>query len=330
MQIMVWRKMRFVAMAAVTVLAVQAAWAQSDYFLWLNPKVNDFAFIGEADAAHYASADVDRRPSSLAMTKYTLRLRYPFARTESSEWIGSLDVGVWDLEGAPKLQRSRTRLPGELYDLDAGATYRRFLDNGWLVGGNLRLGSASDEPFTSFDETRLGGTGFVRIPHLEYTAWLLFLDADTGRDLPIVPGFGYQFPISKHAWAVVGVPILAAGGKIGEKVGFNAVYAITQGGHAEVSYAPIESVKAYAGFDWDRKRFLLAGRDDSGDRLEFEEKRAYAGVEWAVTENWALDLGGGYAFDRSVSEGDDDHERNDTALDIEAGWFVRVGGALRF
>lgn len=309
------------------------ALAQDSLFLLMNPEPNEQLVQIDADAMYYVDASADKRRDELGMGRYGLNATalYPTGgETGASEWILSLDVSVLDTSGELRLPRSRTRIPGELYDYSVGGAYRTFLGNGWLVGGQLRAGQATDEPFESFDEAYLNGLFFARIPHLQYNAWMLLLSADTRREWPVLPGVAYQFPVSKTKWFVIGVPVCAAGGKIGERIQYSAMYVMMTRASAKVSYAATDTVRVFAAYDWDRDWYLLADRRDSDDRFIYTEQRVSGGIEWDVTESFFLKAEGGYAFDRSFAEGEDDDEEDDTRLDIDSGWFAGLSATLRF
>ncbi|MCP4643314.1 MAG: hypothetical protein GY851_22900 [bacterium] len=327
---------RALLIAAVLFLAVCAtASAENDAVIWLNPGINDFEAIGEFEAVQYGTAEVDRRSADFGMATYDLRLRLPFGRTETSEWIVSGDVELIDTTGSPRLRRTRSEVPGELYDVSFGAMYRHLFDNDWLAGVTLSVGSASDTPFGSMDEVYGRAGGFVRIPHLKYTAFLVYLDINTARSFPVVPGVGYQFPISRQAWAMLGLPIVATGGKIGERVSFFAFYQPPGTVDSEIAYHVSENWAGSLGFDWHSGSFALSDRRDKDDRFVIAQKRFKAGVEYrrpldAEGAYWKAELLGGYAFDRTIAEGEDIDERDERELEVDNTWFAGLDVEVRF
>ena len=317
----------------LALVAAPAAVAQDSLFLLVNPEPNEQLIKIDADAMYYGDASADKRRDDLSMARYSLNATALFpngTEAETSEWIFSADISVLDTSGELRLPRSRTRVPGELYDYSIGGAYRTFLDNGWLVGGQLRVGQATDDPFESFDEAYLNGLLFARIPQGQYTAWLLFLSADNRREWPVLPGVAFQFPISKTKWFVIGVPVSAAGGKIGDRIEYSVMYIMMTRASAKVSYDATETVRIFAAYDWNKESYLLADRRDSDDRFVYSEQRVSGGVEWDITESFFLKAEGGYAFDRSFAEGEDDDDEDDTRLDIDSGWFAGLSATVRF
>jgi hypothetical protein len=315
---------------AMCALGALPAFAQNDYVLWLTPKISDFDLIAEAGGRYYGSADVEDRRDEFGLMKHDFRLRVPLRRTESSEWLLGSDLSRYDVDGAPRLRRSLDDVPGELYDVNVGLTYRRITPEEWIVGGNLKIGSDSDEPFNSEDEMYLKGMGFLSIPHLEYTAWLVLLHVNSHSDFPVMPAIGYRFPLSKSMFAAAGFPFVAVGGDLTEKVGLQLSFFPMHEVSAKMSYRPAERLTTFAAFDWESDFFSRAARRDSDDRLEFEEKRLEIGAAYSLNEAWLLKVNGGYAFDRSYAEGDDRDELRDRELGIDDTWFGGLSVSARF
>ena len=108
---------RCVALATGMALCTGLAWAQADPALWLSPKLTEFDLQTNVEATYYGRADVDERGPDVGLADYRFHLLAPVRRTESSEWLVSVGLEKLDVSGSPKLRRSETRVPGELYDL---------------------------------------------------------------------------------------------------------------------------------------------------------------------------------------------------------------------
>jgi hypothetical protein len=223
-------------------------------------------------------------------------------------------------------------LPETYWDLRLGGTYRHRFDNGWIAGGNLTVGSASDRPFDTIDEWIVTGTGFLRIPHGERNGWLIYANYSNVREfLPHVPipGAGYQFVVNDRLRGLVGVPFNSVSWEPIDRLTLEASYLIPRTIHSKISYRILEPVKIYAGFDWDSDRFFRADRDDSRDRISYYEKRVMGGVRWDITEKLWLDFAGGFAFDRFMFEGRDYGDRDKNRVSIENGPMLMLQIGLR-
>ena len=183
--------------------------AQDDLRLWLNPRPNDFTLLLERESILYDDADVTDQDIEFEAMRHDLHLRWRLGAVPDSEWILSLDGDSWSIDSDARFDESGRKVPQELQRVAAGATYRRFLDNDWLLGQNLELGSASNKPFDSAEELYIGGTTFLRLPSGPHNAWLMLLNFDTRRSLPVLPGLAYQAVLGEDLQVVAGVPVLA-------------------------------------------------------------------------------------------------------------------------
>lgn len=315
---------------ALCMFCAMDAQAQGDFVLWLTPEIGDFEFIGELGATYYGDADVERRSDDIQLMDYDLRLRAPLARDADSEWILGADVEVLETGGGPRIRGTFDDLPGALSDISVSASYRQFFNDDWLAVGNLSVGSASNRLFDSFDEVYIRGNAFLGIPHLEYTAWLFYLNVDTWREWPVLPGVGYQFPMGRRVLGVVGIPIIGFGGEFTNKLSAEAYYIPVENAHVRLTYAPTERLKTFVAFDWESKTWRRVEREDDDDELELEQKLIKLGGEFALTEAWSLEVNGGYAFDRSFAEDDDRSDREDEELEFDDSWFGGINLKLSF
>lgn len=302
----------------------QSASAQDDFRLWLSPRPNEFSVKASATTTLYSDEDVADQDADFEAARHDLNLRVKLGPAAESEWLLSLDAESWALDTPARFDESGLGLPQELHQVAAGVTYRRLLENDWLIGQNLQLGSASDKLFDSAEEIYLRGTTFLKLPSGRYNAWLMFLNFDTHREFPVLPGLAYQAVLAENLFAVVGVPVLTVEWQPVKTTHLGLSYFPIKHLNARLTHRFGEPWTATASFQWDSSLFSRAGRDDKDDRIEFEEKRVKLELAYAFTEQLSLAAHGGYAFGRRLGEGDDYDERSENDMDIENAWF---GGA---
>jgi len=167
-------------------------------------------------------------------------------------------------------------------------------------------------------------TVFYNLARGEYRSWFFFLDADTNRDWPVVPGIAYQY-----YFLIAGAPICAIVLPL-DPFNLNAMYLMPDKVSARLDYSPIEKLGlfmtlAITGDEYQRKE-----RRDDEDKLVLRESRVSAGMSWVFNEKTRLELSAGYAFDRSLSEGGDRDERDDRELNWEDAWFAKLSLNLKF
>ena len=85
-------------------------------------------------------------------------------------------------------------IPSDLWNVNLGLRYCRQLADGWLVGGGLSIGSASDHPFAGIREMYVGMNAMLIIPQGEHNAWMLSLMYSPAGELNFpVPGVAYNW-----------------------------------------------------------------------------------------------------------------------------------------
>ena len=195
------------ALGAISVLTFPVAvFAQAE---WLSPTLGQAMFRGDVRETYYPDERVKGQGTRLGILESRLSLTGPLWQNSSDELSISGSARFQDLETEAVLPATGVRLPGELWDIRFGPTYRHKFDNGWIAGVNVAVGSASDQPFASLDEITLRGTAFLRVPHGERNAWLFTLNYTNYSDflggLPI-PGIDYVYSPSDRFTLVVGFP----------------------------------------------------------------------------------------------------------------------------
>ena len=85
----------------------------------------------------------------------------------------------------------------------------------------------------------------------------------------------------------------------------------------EIEYKPLLAY-AFTGVSQENEQYLRADRADNDDVLTFNEWRAGAGIRTGLPPSSAgrfvLDIFGGVAFDREISEFADEDERDDNRI----------------
>lgn len=247
---------------------------------------------------------------------------FPIAPLASGLVSGTFSIGDESIVTDAILPDSRIPFPGELWNVRLGANYMRKFDNGWVGGGGIGFGSASDEPFSSFDVLVLTANAYVRVPQGERDAWLfsLFYSPMSEIWFPI-PGVAYQWQPNEAFKASIGLPF-SLNYQPTERVAFEASYVPVRNIKTRASYAILDSLKAYAGYVWSNRIYFLADRRDDDERFFAYEQRVASGLEWTVTDLVTVDLSGGYAFDRFYFQGNNFDDRHQDRVDLEDGPFV--------
>ncbi len=100
---------------------------------------------------------------------------FPLWQCDRDEFSGTVRVQGQSVSTHAVLPDTMQNFPDQLWEVRFGGTCRHLFDNGWIAGGGVSVGSASNEPFHSVNELTVGVNVFQRVPSGERNAWLLTL-----------------------------------------------------------------------------------------------------------------------------------------------------------
>ncbi len=193
--------------------------------------------------------------------------------------------------------------PGSLWDVGFGLNYQHRFDNNWTGGLGIMLGSASNQPFSSLDDIRVGFNAFLRVPANEHAYWnFLLAYAPFGELAFPIPGVAYVWQPSEFFRMSIGIP-------------FSLMWRPTPDLMLDVAYMPLTNVRArisyrlsaklnwYGEYVQSADGYYLSDRTDPSDRLLFRDGRLEMGLQYRFAGRGMIEVFGGYVFDRSISEG---------------------------
>jgi hypothetical protein len=236
----------------------------------------------------------------------------------------SLSAGAsWLRFGAEQaLSGSGIPVPEDLWKIELGGSYSRRLESDALLGGRVSLGSASDQPFASFDVVTVGLSAYYSWAVSERSRWmltLLFSNNNPIIDYVPIPGFVYAyqtptfvglfgFPFSSLSWRPSGPWALTF-----------SFFGLTI--NSEVTYGDPRKFQLFTGFSWVQQSYLRENRPSSKDLFYYDEKHLPIGVRFPITRSLRSELSAGYSFSRSVYEGIHIGNANDGSADLGNSWY---------
>jgi len=330
-----FRRLRlfFLIVIAIFFIIPQPAEAQRDWLRWFGPKIGGLNPIVNYRVTGYGYSDVSYQHKDLRLTEHSGTLFSPLRQDDRSEWSAAANVRAHDIKTDAVLPTTGETFPETLWDIRAGTLYRRKLDNGWIGGGSISIGSASDRPFSGSKESEVQATVFTRIPDGDRNAWLILLTYSNNREflnnVPF-PSAGYWFEPNDRYRLILGIPFAIIDLKPADGLTLEFFYLPVRTVHAGVSYRIAGPVRVYTAFDWRHESWFRRDRTDESHRLFYYEKRATAGIQWDIFKGMTADVSGGYSFDRLYFEGKDYGDRARNRLDVNDGAFVSFQLAYRF
>jgi hypothetical protein len=268
--------------------------------------------------------------TSLSAVQQDVSFALPLWQDPTNEWSAFTRVRGEFFRTHARLPATGQPFPEALWHVQFGTTYRHQFANGWLGGGAVSVGSASDQPFARFHDLLIGGHAFLRVPQGTHNAWLFSLAYAPTSELPFpLPGAAYLVRPSERFLAAIGLPFYLRY-RPWDPLTLEGSYMLLRTVHARATYRLRPPVRLFAGFDWENESSRLADRLHDQDRFFAYEKRLTAGVQLTINRALALDLTGGYVFDRFYFEGQHYSDRTQNRIDVGAGPMVSLQGQVRW
>ncbi len=302
---------------------------------WLSPTLGEIQLRADVRETYYPNERVRQQGTELKIFEERVGLSFPIWQNASDELSFSGSVRYQDLDTGDTpaiLPGAHVQLPGDLWEIKFGPTYRHKFENGWIAGLNVQVGSSSNRPFHSIDEVTVRATAFLRVPQGERNAWIFTLNytnfSEYFSGFP-VPGIDFLYSPNDDFTLVFGFPFTYLEWKPFEKLTLQMSYTPVRTVKAKVTYEVFRPLRVYAGFDWDDDWYLRANRTRTNDRLFYYEKRLTGGIRFDL-RHVGFEVSGGYAFDRFYFEAEKYSDRNNNRIDIHSGPFVIGKISVRF
>ncbi len=278
----------------------------------------------------FPSEAVRGQPTELGYTQHDLSLVCPVWQEGVDELSVSAHVRAEFFKTDAVLVDTMQPFPDELWNIHFGANYRHLFDNGWIAGGGVSVGSASDKPFHSINEMTAGVNAFLRVPSGEHNAWIFTLSYSPTSELAFpVPGVAYLWQPSPDFRAFIGLPFSLMWRPM-DDLTLDLSYMLIRTVHARATYRLCKPARIYVAFDWANEAYFLADRPSDNDRFFYYDKRLSGGVLLNFGPAVSLDLSAGYVFDRFYFEGRNYNDRNFDRIDVGNGPFMAVRLGVRY
>jgi hypothetical protein len=301
--------------------------------LLFSPVVGQVPVAVSYRAADFFSAPVKNQDTTLGYLEQDFSLLTPIWQCPTDEFTGHVRVADQAYFTHAILPDTQQRFPSELWNVQMGGNYRHLYDNGWIAGGGVSVGSASDKPFHGLDEMTVSANASLRVPSGEHNAWIFSLNMSSNSQvLPYVPipGIAYFYAPGPSFQALIGFPFASATWRPTDDLTFQATYALLTTFHGRVYYRLARPLSLYAGIDFENQNWYRVGRADVNDRFFYYDDRLTGGLQLFLSRRAVFDLSAGYAFDRFYFEGTNSTSQNFNRIDVGDGAFVAASFRLRF
>jgi hypothetical protein len=281
-----------------------------------NPTVGHALVRPDYRVTWFPSEPVARQPTDLGYVQNDFGLLFPVWQQDGDEWTASAHARGDIFQTHAVLPDSLRPFPDELWNIRLGTSYRHLFDNGWIAGGSVSFGSASDRPFHSIEEMTAGINTFLRVPQGEHNAWLFTLSYSPTSELVFpVPGVAFVWQPSDCFRANIGLPFQVMY-RPTDDLTLDVSYMLLTTFHARAAYRIGRVFQVYGGYDAENESYFLADRADERDRFFSYYQRVVAGLRANLGAHAALDLGSGYAFERYFFQGHSLRDSHTDRIDV--------------
>lgn len=238
---------------------------------------------------------------SLTLRQSKGELSVPVSKGDGRSWRASASADYDDIATKERFPNGR-QMPNRLWDVGAGVSHQRILEDGKAAGGTFTLNSPSDRPFGRGRDLGFNLNLNYKIPEENESAWILFVSLSNTRGfLNYIPmlGAAYAFKASEKLRMVVGLPFVIAFWMPSEVVTVAATYFPVRNAELRVGIGPRRGLSGYILTNFRSRSFRLSDRTDSDERLHNEEGLAQAGLNIPLLgPALTLETGGGWSFAR--------------------------------
>jgi hypothetical protein len=297
---------------------------------WASPVVGHVPYAASYRVTWLPEEAVQGQDARFTVVGQDASVRFPIWQSECDELSGSVNLRVQIISTSAILPNTLQPFPDQLWDVRFGAAYRHLFENGWIAGGSFSFGSASDQPFHSFDELTVGVNAFLRIPQGEHNAWLFSLSYSPTAQLNFpIPGVAFMWVPSEQFRMNIGLPF-SVWYHPTEDVTLEASYMLLTTIHARATYRVCQPVRVYIGYDWSNESWFLVDRPAENDRFFYYEQRVSVGAVTNIGRTFLLDVSTGYVFERFYFEGAKSSDTHFNRVNVDAAPLLSLQAALRW
>jgi hypothetical protein len=281
-------------------------------------------------AIWFPNVPVPGQPAQFQMLGQDLSFTHPLWADPMSVW--SLSGGVRNrlIDTGAILPDTGQAFPTDLWDIHLGLRYARQLTNGWMAGGGVSLGSASDHPFAGIREMNVGVNAMLRMPQGEHNAWIFSLMYSPTGELNFpLPGVAFSWNPSPEFHANIGLPLQVTW-RPTDQWQFEASYMLIHTIHAKATYRFAERLSVFAAYDWSNETYTLLDRPEANDRFFMYDQRLSLGLQALLARGWTASVAAGYVFDRRWFEGTSFNASGFNRVELGAGPFASMNLGVRF
>jgi hypothetical protein len=278
----------------------------------------------------FPNAPVKGQATSWQMVGQDFSFTHPLWIDPLNAWSVMAGVANRLIETGAVLPDTGQAYPTDLWNVHLGLRYARQLNDGWVTGGGVSFGSASDHPFASIREMDVGMNAMLRVPQGEHNAWIFSLMYSPTSELAFpLPGVAFSYNPSPQFHANIGLPFMVVWRPTDEWQ-FQASYMLIHTIHVKAIYRFTDRLRAFAAYDWSNEAYSLLDRPELNDRLFMYDQRVSVGLQATLAPHWTASVAAGFVFNRYSFEGTSFTSGDFDRVNLGDGPFAALNLGVRF
>jgi hypothetical protein len=196
----------------------------------------------------------------------------------------------------------------------------------------VNLGSASDRPFESSDETTLSTFVAYLKPTPDRNAWMYALVYSNNQALAkeiVIPAIAYVWRPSRKLTMLIGLPFFSMRWHPQPRWKISLSLNPAPGMNVSTRYRWSGGTEWFAAYRLDSAGYLTAERADESDRLFAFDNVVESGFTWGARGRVSFELAAGYGFERYLFEGESLFDRDDNRVDLADGAYLAARVVIR-
>jgi hypothetical protein len=291
-----------------------------------------FSMTGSYGFDFFPSSAVEASTSKIGIEIHQFGLGVPIYQNDRNAFSASVSYTLFHTEISASTTPPPISFSNDLHDIRMGVGYLHKFDKGRRMGIDIGLGSASDEPFRTYDEMTINSNAAYAFPSGK-NEWLFVLNFSNNRSflnyIPL-PGVVYRYRVSPRFTALLGMPVLGLFASPVDKLLLNVFILAPVRAKAQATYFFLGPIRAFATINWGQQRFFRSNRTEKRDLFFYDDVRVDAGVVSPLGKGFSLEIAAGYAFFRSIFEGKSYFRRSSETFDLDETLHLRVALTYRF
>lgn len=299
---------------------------------FMSPDVGHAPLRTDYRFTWFTPEPVSNQPTRLGYFRQDLTLSCPIWHCETTdEILAHLNVRNEFFQTHAILPDTGQAFPADLWNIRVGSSYRHLFDNGWITGGSVNFGSASDRPFHSIGEMTVGLNAFLRVPQGDHNAWLFSLAYSPTAELPFpIPMAAFVWQPSEAFRVNLGLPFQLMW-RPTDDLAIDLSYMLLTTIHARTTYRLGRAFSIYVAYASETEGYFLAYRVSDNDRFFNVDQRVTGGLQYHFSRKAMLDLSSGYVFDHYFFEGHNIRSGTQfNRVDVGDGPFVGLQFSVRW